>query len=295
MQPRIYTYKITFEEVPYYYYGSKKEKKYNQEYWGSPITHKWCWELYTPKKQILELFDYTDEGYEKCRRVEDRLIKPVLNDPWCLNEHCGGTYSLDIKRNSAKRGGERAKELGVGAHGLTKEQRVENGKKYGKIGGKIGGNISGPKTYELGVGVHGLTPEQRTENGKKGAEKCKELGLGISSFTKEQLSEYGKKGGLLAGKISGPKTYELGVGIHGLTPEQKTENAKKGGEMAGKLAKEFGKGIFALTPEQRSENSKKISSQRWMCTKTGYISNAGGLSIYQNKRGIDNSNRIRIL
>ena len=28
--PRIYTYKITFEEVPYYYYGSKKEKYYNQ-------------------------------------------------------------------------------------------------------------------------------------------------------------------------------------------------------------------------------------------------------------------------
>jgi hypothetical protein len=24
--PRIYTYKITFEEVPYYYYGMKAEK-----------------------------------------------------------------------------------------------------------------------------------------------------------------------------------------------------------------------------------------------------------------------------
>ena len=30
MQPRIYTYKITFEEVPYYYYGSKKEKVFNE-------------------------------------------------------------------------------------------------------------------------------------------------------------------------------------------------------------------------------------------------------------------------
>ena len=61
--PRIYIYKITFEEVPYYYYGVKKEKYFNEEYWGSPITNKWCWELYTPKKQILQLFDYTDEGY----------------------------------------------------------------------------------------------------------------------------------------------------------------------------------------------------------------------------------------
>jgi hypothetical protein len=50
MQPRIYTYKITFEEVPYYYYGSKKEKVFDEEYCGSPVTNKWCWELYTPKK-----------------------------------------------------------------------------------------------------------------------------------------------------------------------------------------------------------------------------------------------------
>ncbi len=57
MQPRIYTYKITFEEVPYYYYGSKKEKVFNEEYWGSPVTNKWCWELYTPKKQVLEIID----------------------------------------------------------------------------------------------------------------------------------------------------------------------------------------------------------------------------------------------
>ena len=58
--PRIYLYKITFEEVPYYYYGVHREKKYNEKYWGSPKTNKWCWKLYTPKKQILQLFDYTD-------------------------------------------------------------------------------------------------------------------------------------------------------------------------------------------------------------------------------------------
>jgi hypothetical protein len=100
MQPRIYTYKIAFEEVPYYYYGSKKEKYFNEEYWGSPVTNKWCWELYTPKKQILELFDFTDDGYEECRKIEDRLIKPVLNDLWCLNESCGGNYSLKIRKDT---------------------------------------------------------------------------------------------------------------------------------------------------------------------------------------------------
>ena len=84
--PRIYTYKITFEEVPYYYYGVKKEKKYNEEYWGSPVTNKWCWELYTSKKQILQLFDFTDEGWIEAQEVEKKLIRPFYNtDKWCLN------------------------------------------------------------------------------------------------------------------------------------------------------------------------------------------------------------------
>jgi len=124
MQPRIYTYKITFEEVPYYYYGSKKEKYFNEEYWGSPVTNKWCWELYTPKKQILELFDYTDDGYEECRKVEDRLIKPVLNDFWCLNERCGGNYSLDLKRKN----GIFARDNRLGIHSFDKNERIENAK-----------------------------------------------------------------------------------------------------------------------------------------------------------------------
>lgn len=141
MQPRIYTYKITFEEVPYYYYGSKKEKYYNQEYWGSPVTHKWCWEFYTPKKQILELFDYTDEGYDECRKIENRLIKPFLNDPLCLNENCNLSYSLKIAKKSAKLGGEKCKELGVGIFSLD-----------GKVKSEIA-KLGGEKTKELGIGI----------------------------------------------------------------------------------------------------------------------------------------------
>ena len=70
MQPRIYIYKITFEEVPYYYYGVHKEKYFNEQYWGSPVTNKWCWELYTPKKQILQLFDFTDEGWVEAQKID---------------------------------------------------------------------------------------------------------------------------------------------------------------------------------------------------------------------------------
>jgi hypothetical protein len=119
--PRIYTYKITFEEVPYYYYGVKKEEYYNQEYWGSPYANKWCWELYTPKKQILELFEYTDEGWLEALNVEKRLIKPVINNKWCLNENVGGKVSLKISRET----GERYKKLGIGICGMSYKQRRE--------------------------------------------------------------------------------------------------------------------------------------------------------------------------
>jgi len=211
MQPRIYTYKITFEEVPYYYYGVKKEKYFNQEYWGSPKTNKWCWELYTPKKQILQVFPYTDEGWLEAQEVEKRLIQPVFNtDKWCLNENVGGNISLEC----LSRSGIKVKELGVGVHALTKEQRSENGKKGGKKGGT--------KIKELGLGIHGLTSEQHSKNGKKAGIKAKKLGLGIHGLTSEQRSENGKK--------AGTKSKELGVGIHGLTPEQMAENRKKGGK-----------------------------------------------------------------
>ena len=126
--PRIYTYKITFEEVPYYYYGVHKEKVFGEEYWGSPRTNRWCWNFYTPKKQILEIFKYTNEGWIKAQEIESRLIKQFFNDDkWCLNESCGGKFSLKILS--------------------------ENGKKGGAISGKINGKISGQKSKENKTGI----------------------------------------------------------------------------------------------------------------------------------------------
>ena len=103
MKPRIYTYKITFEETPFYYYGSKKEKVFNEPYMGSPKTNKWHWKTYTPKKQILEFFDYDEQGYKKCREIENRLIKHSIEDPFCLNAGYSGYYkptpcSLETKK-----------------------------------------------------------------------------------------------------------------------------------------------------------------------------------------------------
>ncbi len=181
--PRIYLYKITFEEVSYYYYGVHKEKYFNEEYWGSPITNKWCWELYTPKKQILELFDFTDEGWLEANKVEQRLIKPVLNDKWCLNEGCGGVFSFKASSEAGKRGSAKNKENKVGIFSMTKKQQ----------------SLAGKKSYESRIkngtdGLLKLTKEERQEMGSKMGKITYELGLGIHSLTKEQKSEAGKKG-----------------------------------------------------------------------------------------------------
>jgi hypothetical protein len=193
--PRIYLYKITFEEVPYYYYGIKREKYFNQEYWGSPVTNKWCWKLYTPKKQILQVFDYSDEGWLEANKVEQRVIRPFYNtDKWCLNENCGGVMSLQTHSEAGKKGAQTNKENNLGIFALTKEERIKNGKKL----------------KELGVGIHAFSKEQVVEvcrnagkiGGRKSAKTRIENKLGIFGFTKEQFSENGKKAGKIGGKIS---------------------------------------------------------------------------------------------
>jgi len=308
-QPRVYTYKITFEEVPYYYYGVHKEKVFDKEYWGSPVTNKWCWERYTPKKQILELFDYTDEGYIKAQEIEGRLIKPVYNtDKWCLNANCLGIFSIEQKRKAGKIGGkiagkengkktgkqmfeeqrgcfslsseERSKlsrEIGLrhiqnktAIFSLSIEERMENSRKAGLI------------TKERGNGIFNISPEEHLKNCIKGAQKTKELGLGIYALTPEQRIENSRKSGI--------KTRDLKIGVHGLTPEQKSEAGKKGGLKC----KENKSGVCGMSKEQRQHNVNKTNSQKWICTETGFITNSGSLSRYQKAREIDTSNRVRL-
>ena len=265
--PRIYIYKITFEEVPYYYYGVHKETIFGEEYCGSPKTNKWCWELYTPKKQILQLFDFTDEGWLEAQEVENRLIRPVFNtDKWCLNECCGGVFSLDISR----RNGLKNKENGTGIFSQTPEQRREHGRK------------NAAKNKENNVGIFSMTPEQRSEVGRRCGLKHKENGTGIFVLTPEERVELSRKNGL--------KSYENGTGLFGLTPEQRSENSRK----SGLQHKENGTGICSLTKEEKSEAGKKSGAQRWICEETGFVSNAAGVIRYQIKRGIDTSKRRRI-
>lgn len=153
-----------------------------------------------------------------------------------------------------------------------------------------------------------MTSEQRSERTRKGMTTCKALGIGIISLTPEQLSTNGKKGGKKRAEqlikegfyssekqsIRGQKAVYMKKGIHGLTKKQRIKYNSIAGKKGGEKNKKNKSGICGLSKEQRSETTKKTNSQKWKCTETGYITNAGGLSTYQKARGIDTSNRIRI-
>jgi len=211
-QPRIYLYKITFEEIPDWYWGIHKEKVFEESYLGSPITHKWKWEFYTPRIQILQLFPFTEEGWKTAAKVELRCIQPDLENPLCLNEHCGGQISLEARRRGGFTGGASNAINKTGFCGRTSEEMTA----HGRAGGKVGGPIGGRKNAENKTGFCGRSPEKMTED-----------------------------------SLKQPR-------------------------------------------DVRVQNGKKTSFQRWQCLETGHISNAGGLSNYQNARGIDTSLRVRV-
>lgn len=162
MQPRIYTYKVTFEEIPHWYWGVHKEKKYGEIYLGSPVTHKWMWDFYTPEIQSLEVFPFTDEGWKEAQLVEDRLILPDLNNPLCLNEAVGNIKSLAILRKngevSGKKVHERKNSEGKSIRGIelaelahkekTPEGKSKNAVKAGKSVPREKQRIKGKKTHE---------------------------------------------------------------------------------------------------------------------------------------------------
>jgi hypothetical protein len=100
------------------------------------------------------------------------------------------------------------------------------------------------------------------------------------------------------GRKSGYKTYELGIGAFGISKEKRKETNKK----VDKTNRKNGVSIYARTEEEMIESgknwgkkgSKKTNSQKWMCLETRYITTSGPLTLYQKKKGIDTSKRVRI-
>lgn len=138
--PRIYTYKVTFPHQGWWYWGWHKERKLGENYSGSPKTHKEKWDNFEWEMQILEFFDCEVEA----QKVENRLIRPDLNNPNCLNEHCGSV----ISSAACKRAG-----LTTGSKPETLEQCKQMGLKFGRK------NISAYNDSKA--------PEQRKEHARK--------------------------------------------------------------------------------------------------------------------------------
>lgn len=170
--PRIYTYKVTFPHQGWWYWGWHKEREFGENYSGTPVAHKQKWENFEWEVQILECFDCEIEA----QRVEKRLISPDLNNPLCLNEHCGGLLSVDSCRKGGEAGGwkeskkekkglwspehkgsgwRKLQELGLGIHAPG----------VSSLGGKM--SSSGKIQAQKGLGCH--KPEIRSRAGKKGS------------------------------------------------------------------------------------------------------------------------------
>ena len=322
-QPCIYVYKITFEEIMHYYYGLHKEARCDEYYMGSPITHKWMWDFYTPKKQILQFFPYTDEGYYEAIEIEKRLIFPVYNtDPYCLNESCGAKISVKVAREV----GLRHKENGTAIFSLTHEERVEIGKRTiekqreTKTGffkftpeerreiARECGLKTGKDNYEKGLGIGGMTLEERRAANKKTMKTQKENRVGFWGMSYEKR----KRNADLTVK----RNRERGVGIEFITYEERSKNAKKVVEKHKKnrtgifgISKEKRKemtdktiethkklkiGLYGLTPEQKSENTKRQKRRRFKCLITGKINNDSALTRFQNKHNIDKRLRVEV-
>lgn len=103
----------------------------------------------------------------------------------------------------------------------------------------------------------------------------------------------------ILGRKKGTQTLmENNLGIFGIPLEERTNNCRKGGKRGAQKQIENKIGIHSQTKEERIEiaklGGKAQNVQKWQCTVTGYTSTAAGLTSYQNKRGIDKSNRIKV-
>jgi hypothetical protein len=69
--------------------------------------------LYSQRNKYFNFFEFTDEGWLEAQSIERRLIKPAYNtDRLCLNEHCGGNFSLNTRRKNGEETVKIHKEFG---------------------------------------------------------------------------------------------------------------------------------------------------------------------------------------
>jgi len=113
----------------------------------------------------------------------------------------------DVK--SGQEGGRISRDLGLGYHGRTAEERAEHGRKG------------------YANGLANLTSEELSEHARKSGRISRDLGVGIHAQTLEEKAELGRKGGLIGGrKVADMINPETGV-------RYVVEASRKGNEARG--------------------------------------------------------------
>jgi len=197
---RFYTYAyLRVDRTPYYIGKGKGNRAYNKHQKGISVPKNKSRIIFL-KQNLTEEEAFKHEIYMIAVFGRKDLGAGILrNRSYGGEGPSGAVRSEEWRRSISEKmskngkgggsiGGKKAKELGLGIHALTTEQRIEIGKK------------SSETNKKNGTGVYGMTFEQRRENGKK----VKELGVGIFAMTTDELIEAGKKGN----KITNSQRWE---------------------------------------------------------------------------------------
>jgi hypothetical protein len=270
--PRIYLYKVTFEEIPDWYWGIHKERNFEDGYLGSPETHAWKWDFYTPYLQICQTFDYSDEGWNKAQNIEKRVIKPDLNNPLCLNEHCGGIISIGAMSKGGKRGAEK-----------TNAERDERGKSKNAVkGGKNGATKTNAEKNEEGKSKNPV------KGGKKRMEAAhtekNEKGQSVFSVKASKASHAEKdENGKSKNAVKNGQAAHTEKDVNG-----KSKNAVKGGKASHSEKDEQGRSLRGV------ENMERINSQIWESTEDGFRGRACSVVLHNKSKGWDPNARVKV-
>lgn len=175
----IYLYKITFEEIPHFYWGIHLVRE-DDDYMGSSVTFSKLWKIYTPHKQIIYHFEPSTEGWDLARETEKKVIESTWNSSLSLNRNSGGSFSIQQQRDNVSRGMEKhGSNWGVGNPEI-REKCYQTQKENGTFGFTKEQEERGRETQKrLKVGY--FDPEKQ----QKGLETQRKLGIGLFDSEKK--------------------------------------------------------------------------------------------------------------
>jgi hypothetical protein len=154
---KYYTYKVTFKDLPgYFYYGRKKDN--GKPYFGSPKTLRHFWDQFEPEIQILQWYETAKESHQ----AEDALIEHTWKQEWggnrySLNRNKGGFIDEEVCRRSGAINGVRNSKSLI-EHPNSISSRFQNRPDHKEISSRAG-RLSASKNTPAQI-------EGRREGGK---------------------------------------------------------------------------------------------------------------------------------